>query len=191
MLATHEQKLDKLLGDYAEERMRKRFAPADAPRHNLEFRDRYSPVVRETVLPVLQEFSSRLRGKVEELSIFHHVNAVGMTMKLDRWDDFRRELVFFSDETAEKVRITHEGTGFAWLSKTLDPEEIDAEMVEEELMLFLERVFEQELLGLPNERKKLADLQSRKNRRNRESKGVDLAPPSSLAERAHRVARFA
>jgi hypothetical protein len=47
------------------------------------------------------------------------------------------------------VRITHEGVGFGLLSQKLPVSQITPEMVEEEAMKFLKRLFGQEQLRRP------------------------------------------
>jgi hypothetical protein len=88
-------------------------------------------------------------GKVESASIFHRSTAAGLKVKLDRWEDYERSLLFFGDDATQIVKITHEGIGFSLLSTKIPVERLDAELVEEEAMKFLRRLFGQEQLRRP------------------------------------------
>jgi hypothetical protein len=100
-------------------------------------------------VPVLEEVKDVLVGKVESASIFHRRTAGGLKVKLDRWEDFERSLLFFGDVSTQTVRIMHEGVGFSLLSCKLSLAQVSAERVEEEAMKFLKRLFGQEQLRRP------------------------------------------
>jgi hypothetical protein len=106
-------------------------------------------VVRSTIVPVLEEIKNVMVGRVESASIFHRSTAAGLKIKLDRWEDYERSLLFFGDDSTQVVRITHEGVGFGLLSQKLPVSQITSEMVEEEAMKFLKRLFGQEQLRRP------------------------------------------
>lgn len=149
MQTRHQERLQQLLEQYGEQRQQKKLHPEQAVHRNWAFRDRYSSAVRKVVIPVLQEFADRLRGKLESASIFHRLHAAGLKVKLDQWEDYEREIVFYGDEALEEVRVTHEGKGFAYLTQVLDVAELTPGLVETEMMQFLERVLEKEPLGRP------------------------------------------
>ncbi|HSG38364.1 MAG TPA: hypothetical protein VLE27_01905, partial [Thermoanaerobaculia bacterium] len=58
-------------------------------------------------------------------------------------------LLFFGDDAGKVVKITHEGVGFGLLANKVAASELTAELVEEEAMKFLKRLFGQEQLRRP------------------------------------------
>jgi hypothetical protein len=127
----------------------KRIHPEAVQRQNVAFRESFNAVVRSTIMPVLEEIKDIMVGKVESASIFHRLTAAGLKVKLDRWEDFERSLLFFGDPGTRMVRITHEGVGFGLLTKKVDLAQVTRELVEEEAMKFLKRVFGDEQLRRP------------------------------------------
>jgi hypothetical protein len=127
----------------------KRIHPEAVQRQNVAFRESFNAVVRSTIMPVLEEIKDIMVGKVESASIFHRLTAAGLKMKLDRWEDFERSLLFFGDPGTRMMRITHEGVGFGLLTKKVDLAQVTRELVEEEAMKFLKRVFGDEQLRRP------------------------------------------
>ncbi|HVR97857.1 MAG TPA: hypothetical protein VMW27_14660 [Thermoanaerobaculia bacterium] len=143
------ERLHLLLKAHEEMLEEKRAHPEEFLRHNDEFRESFNRLVRSTVVPVLEEIKDIMVGKVESASIFHRLTAAGLKIKLDRWEDYERSLLFFGDEATQTVRITHEGVGFGLLSQKLPVDRIDSALVEEEAMKFLRRLFGQEQLRRP------------------------------------------
>src|SRR5262249_39692160 len=127
----------------------KRVHPEAVQKQNIAFRESFNAVVRATILPVLEEVKDVMVGKIDSASIFHRLTAAGLKVKLDRWEDFERSLLFYGDPGARVVRVTHEGVGFGLLTKKIDLAQITREMVEEEAMKFLKRVFGDEQLRRP------------------------------------------
>jgi hypothetical protein len=127
----------------------KRMHPDEFLRQNEQFQEAFGRVARVTIVPVLEEIKDLLVGKVESASIFHRKTAGGLRVKLDRWEDFERSLLFFGDASTQTVRVTHEGVGFSLLSQKLSLHQVTAELVEEEAMKFLKRLFGQEQLRRP------------------------------------------
>lgn len=154
----HQDRLENLLSTYAEQRKVRKLHPMPAEHRNWAFRDRFSSRAREVIVPTLQQYVDQLRGKVQTASVFHRTRAAGLTVRADAWQDYDRELVFFSDEAAEQVHIAHEGRGFAYETLTLPLDELTAGLVEVEVMAFLDRVLELEPLGLPFEPPKPAEV---------------------------------
>ncbi len=113
------------------------------------FRERFNAAVRATILPVLEEIKNLMVGRVESASLFHRSTAAGLKVKLDRWEDFERSLLFFGDPGTRTIRITHEGIGFGLLARKVDIAELTPELVEEEAMKFLRRLFGDEQLRRP------------------------------------------
>ncbi len=140
-------RIEELLTAYEARRDDRRYHPEEMLRRNPEFRDDFDRVARQVVLPVLQDVADALRRRVDAVSIFHRVNTVGITVKLDPWEDFDRTLLLFGDEASCQVRITHEGVGFSFLRDRLPLDELVAECVEEAVMDFLERVLHREPAG--------------------------------------------
>ncbi|HEV7509917.1 MAG TPA: hypothetical protein VGS07_33905 [Thermoanaerobaculia bacterium] len=127
----------------------KRSRPDGVIRPNDPFREQFNRVARSVVVPILEEIKDVMVGKVESASIFHRSTAAGLKVKLDRWEDYERSLLFFGDDAAQMVKITHEGIGFSLLSDKLSLAEVTPELVEEEAMKFLKRLFGQEQLRRP------------------------------------------
>jgi hypothetical protein len=143
------ERLHLMLRKHAELSEEKRLHPELAQRQHDAFQDGFKVVVRSRVVPVLEEVKDVLVGRVESVSIFHGHLAAGLRVKLDRWEDYERSLLFYGDHGTRTVRVTHEGIGFGLLSQRLDIVQITAELVEEELMKFLKRLFADEQLRRP------------------------------------------
>jgi hypothetical protein len=143
------ERLRLLLKGHEEILEEKRIHPEAVQRQNVAFRESFNAIVRSTMMPVLEEVKDLMVGKVESASIFHRLTAAGLKVKLDRWEDFERSLLFFGDPGTRMIRITHEGVGFGLLSKKVDLAQLTREMVEEEAMKFLKRVFGDEQLRRP------------------------------------------
>jgi hypothetical protein len=127
----------------------KRMHPEDFLRQNEQFQEAFGRIARSTIVPVLEEVKDILVGKVESASIFHRRTAAGLRIKLDRWEDFERSLLFFGDASTQTVRVTHEGVGFGLLSQKMGLHQVTAALVEDEAMKFLKRLFGQEQLRRP------------------------------------------
>lgn len=140
-------RIEDLLATYEGRREDKRYHPEEMVRRNPEFRDRFNQAARQVIVPVLQEIADVLRRRVDSASIFHRLTTAGITVKLDPWEDFDRTLLFFGDDGADVVRVTHEGVGFSFLRSRLRLDELTVERVEEEAMAFLERVLHREPAG--------------------------------------------
>lgn len=143
------ERLQQLLRRHEEMLEEKRSHPEDFLRQNEPFRESFNRSARSIVVPVLEEIKDILVGKVESASIFHRVTAAGLRVKLDRWEDFERSLLFFCDDAARQVRITHEGVGFGLLSRKVSIAELQPALIEEEAMKFLRRLFGEEQLRRP------------------------------------------
>lgn len=143
------ERLNQLLKGHEEILEAKRLHPEGLSRQHDEFRSRFSAVVRSTIVPVLEEIKDIMVGRVESASIFHRLTAAGLKIKLDRWEDWERSLLFFADPGAKMVRVTHDGIGFGLLSRKVAISEITPALVEEEAMKFLRRLFGQEQLCRP------------------------------------------
>jgi len=146
---TNVDRLHQLLRRHEEMLEEKRSHPEDFLRQNEPFREEFSRAVRSTIVPVLEEIKDIMVGKVESASIFHRVTAAGLRIKLDRWEDFERSLLFFGDDAGRVVRITHEGIGFGLLSRRVPASQLTGVLVEEEAMKFLRRLFGEEQLRRP------------------------------------------
>lgn len=140
-------RIEGLLTTYEARREDKRYHPEEMVRRNPEFRERFNQAARKVIVPVLQEIADVLRRRVDSASIFHRLTTAGITVKLDPWEDFDRTLLFFGDDGADVVRVTHEGVGFSFLRSRLSLDELTVERVEEEAMAFLERVLHREPAG--------------------------------------------
>ena len=127
----------------------KRMRPEGVLRKNDPFREQFSQVARSVIVPVLEEIKDVMVGKVESASIFHRSTAAGLKVKLDRWEDYERSLLFFGDDATHVVKITHEGIGFSLLSDKVQLSQLTSALVEEEAMKFLKRLFGQEQLRRP------------------------------------------
>jgi hypothetical protein len=112
----------------------KRLRPEGVLRQNDLFREQFTRTARSVIVPVLEEIKDVMVGKVESASIFHRSTAAGLKVKLDRWEDYDRSLLFFGDDAGKIVRVTHEGIGFGLLSTKIPIEQLDAALVEEEAM---------------------------------------------------------
>jgi hypothetical protein len=143
------EKLQMLLKGHEEMLEEKRMRPEGILRKNDPFREQFSQVARSVIVPVLEEIKDVMVGKVESASIFHRSTAAGLKVKLDRWEDYERSLLFFGDDSTQIVKITHEGIGFGLLSTKVPLSQLDADFVEEEAMKFLKRLFGQEQLRRP------------------------------------------
>ena len=143
------ERLQILLKGHEEIIEEKRTRPEEILRQNDPFREQFSRVARSVIMPILEEIKDVMVGKVESASIFHRSTAAGLKVKLDRWEDYERSLLFFGDDATQIVKIMHEGVGFSLLSTKVPVERLDAELVEEEAMKFLRRLFGQEQLRRP------------------------------------------
>src|SRR5215213_1118211 len=143
------ERLHLLLKRHEEMLEEKRSHPEDFLRQNEPFREAFSRSVRTMIVPVLEEIKDIMVGKVESASIFHRVTAAGLRIKLDRWEDFERSLLFFGDDAARVVRVTHDGIGFGLLSKRVPLAQLTPALIEEEAMKFLRRLFGEEQLRRP------------------------------------------
>lgn len=153
------ERLQILLKGHEEMLEEKRTRPEGVLRHNDPFRESFGRVARATIVPVLEEIKNVMVGRVESASIFHRSTAAGLKIKLDRWEDYERSLLFFGDDAAQVVRITHEGVGFGMLSQKLPVSQVTPELVEEEAMKFLKRLFGQEQLRRPIPAPRLAGVE--------------------------------
>lgn len=143
------ERLQMLLKGHEEMLEEKRLRPEGILRKNDPFREQFSQVARSVIVPVLEEIKDIMVGKVESASIFHRSTAAGLKVKLDRWEDYERSLLFFGDDSTQIVKITHEGIGFGLLSTKVPLAQLDPSFVEEEAMKFLKRLFGQEQLRRP------------------------------------------
>jgi hypothetical protein len=138
LLKGHEQLLEE-----------KRSPPDELLRQNEQFQEAFVRLVQSTILPVLEEIRDVLAGKVESISVLHLRTVVGLRIKLDRWEDFERSLIFFGDHSIQTVRITHEGVGFGLLSQKVGLRDVTPQLVEDEAMKFLRRLLREEQLRWP------------------------------------------
>lgn len=143
-------RIHQLLRRHEEMLEEKRMRPEEFLRQNEPFREAFGKIVRSTIMPILEEVKDVLVGKVESASILHRRTSAGLVVKLDRWEDFDRSLLFFGDDASQSVRITHEGVGFALLSQKVGLHQIEPELVEDEAMKFLKRLFGHEQLRRPS-----------------------------------------
>ena len=144
------ERLQMLLKGHEEMIEEKRLRPEGVLRQNDPFREQFKVVARTVILPVLEEIKDVMVGKVESASIFHRSTAAGLKVKLDRWEDYDRSLLFYGDDSTKVVKILHEGIGFGLLVEKLPLSQLSSELVEEEAMKFLKRLFGQEQLRRPN-----------------------------------------
>jgi len=144
------ERLHQLLKNHEELLEEKRLHPELAARQHGAFRDAFKAMVRAQVVPVLEEVKNVLVGKVESASIFHGHSAAGLKIKLDRWEDYEKSLLFYGDCGTRMVRVTHEGVGFGMLSQRLNLAQVTQELVEDEVMKFLRRLFADEQLRRPS-----------------------------------------
>lgn len=143
------ERLQTLLKGHEEMLEEKRTRPEGVLRQNDPFREQFNRIARSVIVPVLEEIKDVMVGKVESASIFHRSTAAGLKIKLDRWEDYERSLLFFGDDAAKVIKVTHEGIGFGLLANKVPASEVTAEFVEEEAMKFLKRLFGQEQLRRP------------------------------------------
>lgn len=143
------ERLHMLLKGHEEMVEEKRLRPEGILRKNDPFREQFSQMARSVIVPVLEEIKDVMVGKVESASIFHRSTAAGLKVKLDRWEDYERSLLFFGDDSTQIVKVTHEGIGFGLLANKVPLHQLDAAFVEEEAMKFLRRLFGQEQLRRP------------------------------------------
>ena len=144
------ERLQMLLKGHEEMIEEKRLRPEGVLRQNDPFREQFKLVARTVILPVLEEIKDAMVGKVESASIFHRSTAAGLKVKLDRWEDYDRSFLFYGDDSTKVVKILHEGIGFGLLVEKLPLSQLSPELVEEEAMKFLKRLFGQEQLRRPN-----------------------------------------
>ncbi len=140
MQTRHADRLEALLREHHRRREEGSARPEARGREHPRFRAEFSRAVREHVLPILEEAVHRLRPKVERAHLFHQLGTAGLRVKLDQWDDYERALVFFGDDRAGRVRVTHEGVGFSLLASELAVADLDDARAEAEVMRFLDRL---------------------------------------------------
>ena len=143
------ERLQTLLKGHEEMLEEKRVRPEGVLRQNDPFREQFNRAARSVIVPVLEEIKDVMVGKVESASIFHRSTAAGLKIKLDRFEDYERSILFFGDDAAKVIKVTHEGIGFGLLANKIPASELTAELVEEEAMKFLKRLFGQEQLRRP------------------------------------------
>lgn len=143
------ERLHSLLRQHEQLLEQKRAHPEKLLRENERFQEVFVGLVRSTIIPVLEEIKDALVGKVESASIFQRRTVAGLRVKLDRWEDFERSVVFFGDGSTQSVRITHEGIGFGLLSHKTGLRDITPELVEKEALKFLKRLLHREQLRGP------------------------------------------
>ncbi|HEX4962876.1 MAG TPA: hypothetical protein VF173_18715 [Thermoanaerobaculia bacterium] len=143
------ERLRSLLKGHTELLEEKRAWAEGLLRQNDPFRGDFNRVVRSMIVPVLEMVKDVMVGKVESASIFHHSTAAGLKVKLDRWEDYDRSLLFYGDDSTQIVKITHEGIGFGLVADKLRLADVTQALVEEEAMKFLKRLFGQEQLRRP------------------------------------------
>jgi hypothetical protein len=144
------ERLQMLLKGHEEMIEEKRLRPEGVLRQNDAFREQFKLAARTVILPVLEEIKDAMVGKVESASIFHRSTAAGLKVKLDRWEDYDRSLLFYGDDSTKVVKVLHEGIGFGLLIEKMPLSQLSSELVEEEAMKFLKRLFGQEQLRRPN-----------------------------------------
>ena len=150
MNEANRERLEILLKGHEQMLEEKRLRPEGVLRQNDEFRDQFNRTARSVIVPVLEEIKDVMVGKVESASIFHRSTAAGLKVKLDRWEDFDRSLFFYCDDATRVVKVTYEGIGFGLLANKIPLAQLTKELVEEEAMRFLRRLFGQEQLRRPN-----------------------------------------
>jgi hypothetical protein len=149
MNEANRERLEMLLKGHEQMLEEKRLRPEGVLRQNDELREQFNRVARSVIVPVLEEIKDVMVGKVESASIFHRSTAAGLKVKLDRWEDYDRSLFFYCDDATKVVKVTYEGIGFGLLANKLPLSQLTAELVEEEAMKFLRRLFGQEQLRRP------------------------------------------
>lgn len=149
MNEANRERLEMLLKGHEQMLEEKRLRPEGVLRQNDELREQFNRTARSVIVPVLEEIKDVMVGKVESASIFHRSTAAGLKVKLDRWEDYDRSLFFYCDDATKVVKVTYEGIGFGLLANKLPLSQLTAELVEEEAMKFLKRLFGQEQLRRP------------------------------------------
>jgi hypothetical protein len=149
MNSANRERLEMLLKGHEQMVEEKRLRPEGILRQNDAFREEFNRTARSVIVPVLEEIKDVMVGKVESASIFHRSTAAGLKVKLDRWEDYDRSLFFYGDDSTQVVKVTYEGIGFGLLANKLPLSQLTSEMVEEEAMKFLRRLFGQEQLRRP------------------------------------------
>jgi hypothetical protein len=149
MNEANRERLEMLLKGHEQMLEEKRLRPEGVLRQNDELREQFNRAARSVIVPVLEEIKDVMVGKVESASIFHRSTAAGLKVKLDRWEDYDRSLFFYCDDATKVVKVTYEGIGFGLLANKLPLSQLTAELVEEEAMKFLKRLFGQEQLRRP------------------------------------------
>jgi hypothetical protein len=149
MNEANRERLEMLLKGHEQMLEEKRLRPEGVIRQNDELRDQFNRAARSVIVPVLEEIKDVMVGKVESASIFHRSTAAGLKVKLDRWEDYDRSLFFYFEDSTRVVKVTYEGIGFGLLARKLPLSELTSEVVEEEAMKFLRRLFGQEQLRRP------------------------------------------
>ena len=149
MNKANRERLEILLKGHEQMLEEKRMRPEGILRQNDSFREEFNRVSRAVILPTLEEIKDVMVGKVESASIFHRSTAAGLKVKLDRWEDYDRSLLFYGDDSTKVVKVTYEGVGFGMLADKFPLAQLDVELVEEEAMKFLRRLFGQEQLRRP------------------------------------------
>ncbi|MFL6234301.1 MAG: hypothetical protein ACJ76N_14290 [Thermoanaerobaculia bacterium] len=149
MNEANRERLEMLLKGHEQMLEEKRLRPEGVLRQNDEFREQFNRAARSVIVPVLEEIKDVMVGKVESASIFHRSTAAGLKVKLDRWEDFDRSLFFYCDDATRVVKVTYEGIGFGLLANKIPLSQLTMELVEEEAMRFLRRLFGQEQLRRP------------------------------------------
>jgi hypothetical protein len=150
MNKANRERLEMLLKGHEEMLEEKRMRPEGILRKNDSFREEFNRMARAVILPTLEEIKDVMVGKVESASIFHRSTAAGLKVKLDRWEDYDRSLLFYGDDSTKVVKVTYEGVGFGLLASKLPLAQLDVEAVEEEAMKFLRRLFGEEQLRRPS-----------------------------------------
>jgi hypothetical protein len=149
MNQANRERLEMLLQGHEQMTEEKRLRPEGVLRQNDGLREQFNRAARSVILPVLEEIKDVMVGKVESASIFHRSTAAGLKVKLDRWEDYDRSLFFYCDDATRVVKITYEGIGFGLLANKIPISQLTKELVEEEAMRFLRRLFGQEQLRRP------------------------------------------
>ena len=149
MNKANRERLEILLKGHEQMLEEKRMRPEGILRKNDSFREEFNRAARAVILPTLEEIKDVMVGKVESASIFHRSTAAGLKVKLDRWEDYDRSLLFYGDDSTKVVKVTYEGIGFGLLASKIPLAQLDVELVEEEAMKFLRRLFGEEQLRRP------------------------------------------
>lgn len=140
----HRERLGRLLDEVRQRKITRMNTPAQELQRAGSFRREFEKTAQEVLMPVLREFTDVLRGRVDSAALFYRMGAAGLAVQLATEDDYERRLVFFADEAAEEIRVTHEGTGFSREAGTLGLADLDTDRAEGEVMEFLERLLEED-----------------------------------------------